>query len=57
MENAKKELDKGAIVILAGDLNEPSHLDWVESTKDMRRKCKVAKTKDTACCGVGKESV
>ena len=35
LENAKKELDKGAIVILAGDLNEPSHLDWVESTKDM----------------------
>ena len=35
VENAKKELDKGAIVILAGDLNEPSHLDWVESTKDM----------------------
>lgn len=28
-------MDKGAIVILAGDLNEPSHLDWVESTKDM----------------------
>lgn len=30
----KKSWTKG-LVILAGDLNEPSHLDWVESTKDM----------------------
>lgn len=34
----KAEKDKGAgrIVILGGDFNEPSHLDWTEATKDMR---------------------
>lgn len=35
---AEAEKDKAAdrIVILGGDFNEPSHLDWTEATKDMR---------------------
>jgi endonuclease/exonuclease/phosphatase family metal-dependent hydrolase len=34
--DAQQETDKGHIVILGGDLNEPSHLDWQADTKDMR---------------------
>lgn len=32
--DAKQEVAKGALVFLGGDFNEPSHLDWVEATKD-----------------------
>lgn len=35
MESAKGELKKNAFVFLAGDLNEPSHLDWGKNTKDL----------------------
>lgn len=34
--DAKKEIEKGALVFFAGDLNEPSHLDWQEDTKNLR---------------------
>lgn len=33
---AQKDREAGRIVILGGDFNEPSHLDWTEATKDMR---------------------
>lgn len=33
---AEKDKAAGRIVILGGDFNEPSHLDWTEATKDMR---------------------
>lgn len=33
---AEKDQKAGRIVILGGDFNEPSHLDWTEATKDMR---------------------
>ena len=33
IEDARKE--KGNIVLLGGDFNEPSHLDWNESTKNL----------------------
>lgn len=36
IEDAKKERAKGSIVILGGDFNEPSLLDWQKDTKDMR---------------------
>lgn len=32
---AQKDREAGRIVILGGDFNEPSHLDWTEATKDM----------------------
>lgn len=32
---AKKDIDEGSIVILGGDFNEPSHLDWTRETKDL----------------------
>lgn len=35
LEQARKDIADGAFVILGGDLNEPSHLDWVHQTKDM----------------------
>ena len=35
INEAKHDLDKGRIVIFGGDFNEPSHLDWVESTKQL----------------------
>ncbi|MBF5007026.1 IPTL-CTERM sorting domain-containing protein [Diaphorobacter caeni] len=31
--DAKLERDKGRLVVMAGDFNEPSHLDWNEATK------------------------
>ncbi len=37
--DAKEEIQKGALVFLAGDLNEPSHLDWQENTKNLRDHC------------------
>lgn len=33
IEDSKKE--KGSIILLGGDFNEPSHLDWNEKTKDL----------------------
>lgn len=36
LEDAGKEIKKGNLVILGGDFNEPSHLDWQQNTKDMR---------------------
>ena len=33
--DAQQEIDEGAVVILGGDFNEPSHLDWIRETKDM----------------------
>lgn len=33
--DAKIEREQGSIVILGGDFNEPSHLDWTEETKDL----------------------
>lgn len=36
LKEAKKDREAGRIVILGGDFNEPSHLDWTEATKEMR---------------------
>ncbi len=36
LEDARKEIEKGNLIILGGDFNEPSHLDWQQNTKDMR---------------------
>lgn len=36
VSEAEKDKAAGRIVILGGDFNEPSHLDWTEATKDMR---------------------
>lgn len=35
LKDAKKDIEQGNLVIIGGDFNEPSHLDWIESTKDM----------------------
>ncbi|WP_034044955.1 endonuclease/exonuclease/phosphatase family protein [Wocania ichthyoenteri] len=35
VNDAAKEQQNGNIVLLAGDFNEPSHLDWIEATKDL----------------------
>lgn len=35
LKDAAKERDQGRIVILGGDFNEPSHLDWTMATKDL----------------------
>ena len=35
INNAAKELEQGALVFFAGDLNEPSYLDWQADTKDL----------------------
>ncbi len=35
-EDAKKEIENGSLIILGGDFNEPSHLDWQADTKDLR---------------------
>jgi endonuclease/exonuclease/phosphatase family metal-dependent hydrolase len=36
IEDAKNEIEQGNVVILGGDFNEPSHLDWNENTKNIR---------------------
>lgn len=36
LKDAQQEIAQGNIVILGGDFNEPSHLDWQADTKDMR---------------------
>jgi len=33
--DGKKETEKGSIVIIGGDFNEPSHQDWTRETKDL----------------------
>lgn len=35
VKDASTEQQKGNIVLLAGDFNEPSHLDWTEATKNL----------------------
>lgn len=35
LKDASKELAQGRIILLGGDFNEPSHLDWQADTKDM----------------------
>lgn len=35
IREAKKDIAEGTIVILGGDFNEPSHLDWIRETKDL----------------------
>lgn len=35
IKDAKLESDNGRIVILGGDFNEPSHLDWVSAQKNL----------------------
>ncbi|MDR1203357.1 MAG: endonuclease/exonuclease/phosphatase family protein [Tannerellaceae bacterium] len=36
LQEAEAEKAKGHLVIIGGDFNEPSHLDWQEDTKDIR---------------------
>lgn len=36
VEDANTEIEQGNIVIMGGDFNEPSHLDWQENTKNLR---------------------
>ena len=33
--DAKKEVAKGRLIFIGGDFNEPSHLDWIEKTKNL----------------------
>ena len=33
--DAKKETEKGSMILIGGDFNEPSHLDWTEETKNL----------------------
>lgn len=35
VEDANAEIERGNIVILGGDFNEPSHLDWQDDTKNL----------------------
>lgn len=35
IKEAEKDIAKGRIVLLGGDFNEPSHLDWIRETKDL----------------------
>ena len=35
IDEARKDIAEGTIVILGGDFNEPSHLDWIRETKDL----------------------
>jgi endonuclease/exonuclease/phosphatase family metal-dependent hydrolase len=35
VKDAVKEKEKGNLVLLGGDFNEPSHLDWTAATKDL----------------------
>lgn len=36
LDDAGKEIERGNLVILGGDFNEPSHQDWQADTKDIR---------------------
>jgi hypothetical protein len=33
--DAKKEVENGRLIFIGGDFNEPSHLDWTETTKNL----------------------
>ncbi len=35
IRDAARESAKGSIILVGGDFNEPSHLDWVETTKNL----------------------
>lgn len=35
VKDAAKEKEQGCIILLGGDFNEPSHLDWQKETKDL----------------------
>ncbi|WP_455586990.1 endonuclease/exonuclease/phosphatase family protein [Bacteroides sp.] len=35
IEAVQKDLASGSLILLAGDFNEPSHLDWQENTKNL----------------------
>ena len=35
IEMSKKDLAEGRLVMIGGDFNEPSHLDWTRETKDL----------------------
>lgn len=35
ISEAIQDIEKGRIVMLGGDFNEPSHLDWIRETKDL----------------------
>lgn len=35
VKEAKRDIAEGTIVLLGGDFNEPSHLDWTRVTKDL----------------------
>lgn len=35
IEAAQKDIENGIMVVLGGDFNEPSHLDWIRDTKDL----------------------
>jgi len=35
MADAEKEAKKGNFILLGGDFNEPSHIDWTAATKDL----------------------
>lgn len=34
LTDAQKEVERGSLIFLGGDFNEPSHLDWTEATRD-----------------------
>src|SRR5690606_12604970 len=36
VQDAKAEIERGNLILLGGDFNEPSHLDWQADTKDLR---------------------
>ena len=35
LQYAQKDIDAGRLIIMGGDFNEPSHLDWTEKTKNL----------------------
>ena len=35
LDDAKSEMDRCRVVVMGGDFNEPSYLDWQENTKDL----------------------
>ena len=35
IDNAKEEVQHGGLILMAGDLNEPSCLDWTDATKNL----------------------
>lgn len=36
IKDAREEISNGNMIVLGGDFNEPSHLDWQSDTKDLR---------------------